>query len=165
MKITLYFLPSHFFFMSKKSRQNLKYRKNEKSFQDEIKTFFIIFMELSLKQIKEHFFEIWESNFKVMKLLTSGKLLMFAKVSFAGFIYEVIKCFLFSRWKVQNLYEQNKIIKCFRYLLLKDTDSASLQIIFVCHKECSILKEETRKLIFKIAASGSFSQLFWHVSS
>ena len=95
--------------MSKKSRQNLKYRKNEKSFQDEIKTFFIIFMELSLKQIKEHFFEIWESNFKVMKLLTSGKLLMFAKVSFAGFIYEVINAFCFPDEKFKIYTNKTKL--------------------------------------------------------
>ena len=52
--------------------------------------------------------------------------------------------------------QTKKIIRCFRYLLLKDTDSASLQIIFVCHKECLILKEETRKLIFKIALDKNF---------
>ena len=37
--------------MPKKSRQKFKYLENEKSFQDKIKAFFIIFEGLSLKQI------------------------------------------------------------------------------------------------------------------
>ena len=43
--------------MIKKSRQLFKYLENQKSFQDEKKTFFITFKELSLNQIKTTFLE------------------------------------------------------------------------------------------------------------
>ena len=39
------------------SWQKLKYLEKEKSFQDEIKTFFIIFKGLSIKQITQIFLE------------------------------------------------------------------------------------------------------------
>ena len=40
------------------SRQKLKYIENEKSFKDEIKVFSIIFIELSLRQIKPFFWKV-----------------------------------------------------------------------------------------------------------
>ena len=43
--------------MTKNSRQKLKHLENEKSFQDKIKRFFIIFEWLLLKQIKQFFVE------------------------------------------------------------------------------------------------------------
>ena len=49
------------------------------------------------------------------------------------------------------MYEENEIIKCLVCLLLTDTGSVSLQIMFVCHKECSILEKDTSKLMFDIA--------------
>ena len=42
--------------MTKKSGQKFEYLEDEKSFQDEIKTFFIIFKELSLNANKTNFF-------------------------------------------------------------------------------------------------------------
>ena len=39
--------------MTKKSRQKLKYLKNKKSLQGEIKSIFIFFIGFSLKQIKQ----------------------------------------------------------------------------------------------------------------
>ena len=43
--------------MTKKSRQKFKYLENKNSFLDEIKNIFIIFKELSLKQIKQCFWK------------------------------------------------------------------------------------------------------------
>ena len=44
-----------------------------------------------------------------MKLLTSGKLLMFAKVSFAGFIYEFINAFCFPDEKFKIYTNKTKL--------------------------------------------------------
>ena len=63
LKLTLSFSSSRFFNMTKKSRQKFKYIENKKRFWVEIKTFFITFEELSLKQIK-HFCGRWVSDFK-----------------------------------------------------------------------------------------------------
>ena len=41
--------------MAKRSTQKFKYLENEGSFKDEIKSIFIIFKGLSLKQIKQFF--------------------------------------------------------------------------------------------------------------
>ena len=43
--------------MTKMPWQKLKYHENEKSFQDEIKTFFIIFKGLSIKQVTQIFLQ------------------------------------------------------------------------------------------------------------
>ena len=48
--------------MVKKSSQKFKYLENEKSFKDEIKS--ILHLKgLSLNQIKQYFWESWESEF------------------------------------------------------------------------------------------------------
>ena len=56
-KINLVFLIKLFFYMIKNSWQKLKYLENEKSFEDEIKSFFILFKGLSMKQITQAFLE------------------------------------------------------------------------------------------------------------
>ena len=62
-EINLDFLIKPFSYMSKTFRTKLKYLKNKKSFQDEIKTIFH-YQGLLLKQIKPTFSGRWESNLK-----------------------------------------------------------------------------------------------------
>ena len=50
--------------MTKRSGQKFKYLEDEKTFKDEIKCIFHDFKGLSLKQIKQIFFERWETDFK-----------------------------------------------------------------------------------------------------
>ena len=57
-----------FFYMTNKSRLKFKYFEHEKSFSD---AFFIIFKELSLKQIKQFFLEGESSTLKVKWYLNS----------------------------------------------------------------------------------------------
>ena len=95
---------------------------------------------------------------------------MFAKVLLASFIYDMTDIFCFSDKRIQNffcivcfvlfvLFALFCIVcffsyvykKCFVYLLLMDTDSASLQFIFVSQKKCSALEEDARRLMFEIA--------------
>ena len=51
------FLSSSFPTSLRKPRQNFKYLKNEKSFYNEEKAFFIIYKELPLKHLKPNFLE------------------------------------------------------------------------------------------------------------
>ena len=56
MKLSLSFLLSRFFYMTRKPEQKFKYLENEKGFKDEIKEIKCIFHDfkgLSLKQIKQ----------------------------------------------------------------------------------------------------------------
>ena len=55
MKLSLSFLSSRFFYMTKRSGQKFKYLEDEKTFKDEIKCIFHDFKGLSLKQIKQFF--------------------------------------------------------------------------------------------------------------
>ena len=58
MKLSLSFLSSRFFYITRKPEQKFKYLENEKGFKDEIKEIKCIFHDfkgLSLKQIKQIF--------------------------------------------------------------------------------------------------------------
>ena len=94
---------------------------------------------------------------------------MFAKVSLTSFMYDITDIFCFPDKKIQNLFCivcfvlfvlfalfcivcLVYVYKCFVYLLLMDTDSTSLQFIFVSQKKkCSVLEEDASKLMFEIA--------------
>ena len=77
-------------------------------------------------------------------------MLTFAKVSFASFTYDVIDVFCFSDVGTQEIYSQNKIIKCLPYLIPTYTDSTSFFFVSVCQLDCEITKTRARELIFEI---------------
>ena len=58
-------------------------------------------------------------------------MLMFSKVSLKSFVCDIIDIFCFPDEDVKEIYDKNKIIKCFVYLILTDTDSCSLQFTFI----------------------------------
>ena len=57
LKVNLNFFIKQFSHITKKAKTNFKYLKNEKSFYNEIKAFFIIYKELPLKHLKPNFFQ------------------------------------------------------------------------------------------------------------
>ena len=71
-EINLIFLIKPFFYMTKKSRQKFKYLENGKSFQDEIKSIFIILKGLSMKQTIEFFLEGESPTLKYDLIKTDG---------------------------------------------------------------------------------------------
>ena len=75
---------------------------------------------------------------------------MFAKTLLQSFIYDVINVFCFATNQVKETYQQNRLIKCFIYLILADTDTCLLQFLFVCDSRSNISAKESQKLIFKI---------------
>ena len=75
---------------------------------------------------------------------------MFAKNSLQSFVYDVIGVFCFPANEVKEFYQQSRIIKCFIYLILTDTDSCFLQFLFVWNSRSNISEKESRNLIFKI---------------
>ena len=90
----------------------------------------------------------------IMTCFMSGKLLILAKVSLAGFIYDVIDVFFFPNKRVRSLFEEKGIIQCFVYLLLTITDSALIQFILVYDKLRLITNKEAQNFISEIT-SGS----------
>ena len=68
---------------------------------------------------------------KITTRFIKGKMLMFSKVSLKSFVYDIIDIFCFPDEDVKEIFDKHKIIKCFVYLILSDTDSCSFQFTFI----------------------------------
>ena len=77
-------------------------------------------------------------------------MLMFSKVSIRSFVYDLIDTFSFSDNEITEIYARHDIIKCFIYVILTDTDSCSIQFLFLTDLKSHITENETRKLISEI---------------
>ena len=56
---------------------------------------------------------------------------MFANVYLISFVYDVVAIFVFPNKQVKDIFTKNDIIKCHLYLILTDTESASMFVVFV----------------------------------
>ena len=97
-------------------------------------------------------------------------MLMFSKTSLRSFVYDLIDCFCFPDEEVKELYARNEILRCFIYLILTDTDSCSIQFLFLSDIKSKITEDQARKLIFEIIllkighridTSNDFYQIFF----
>ena len=87
---------------------------------------------------------------KITTLFMKGKMLMFSKILLKAFVYDLIDYFCFPDEKVQEIYARNEILRCFIYLILTDTDSCSIQFLFVSNLKSTMTEDQTRKLIFEM---------------
>ena len=85
-------------------------------------------------------------------------MLIFAKTSLQSFVYEVINVFCFPSKEAKEIYQQNRIIKCFIYLILTDTDSCFLQFVFVYDSRSNMSEKELHNLILKIALQSKLKE-------
>ena len=58
-------------------------------------------------------------------MFLNGKMLMFSKISIKSFVFDLIDVFVFPNEKVTKIYSNYKILKCFLFQNLIDTDSTS----------------------------------------
>ena len=74
-----------------------------------------------------------ETNIKCTSRFMSGKRLMFAKLSLKSFIYSLVELLHFPEENpiVASIYKKYDIEQIFCYQVLTDTDSTSIQFIFV----------------------------------
>ena len=79
-----------------------------------------------------------------------GKMLMFAKISLQGFIYDRIDVFCFPDETVQKIYEKYKIEKCFLYQNLADADGTSLFFVFICNINYVVNEKESRNILSEV---------------
>ena len=97
----------------------------------------------------------------------NGKMFMFAKVSLISFVYDVIDVFTFPNEHVKDVFAKNDIIKCHLYLILTNTDSASIFFVLLSDIHCSITFAKARGLIYQIWTDSKllgrldFSIKFW----
>ena len=78
---------------------------------------------------------------KITTRFIKGKMLMFSKVSLKSFVYDIIDIFCFPDEDVKEIYDKNKIIRCFVYLILTDTDSCSLQFTYIAELRSKISED------------------------
>ena len=90
------------------------------------------------------------TNIKPTTRFLSGKMLMFAKVSIKSFVCDMIDVFMFPNEKTQAIYQKYNIEKCYLYQCLTDTDSTSLNFIFICGLNCVVDEIQARKIIFEV---------------
>ena len=77
-------------------------------------------------------------------------MLMFSKVSLKALVYDLIDIFCFPDQEIEELYAVNNILKCFIYLIFTDTDSCSIQFLFINDLKSNISERKARDLIFEI---------------
>ena len=87
---------------------------------------------------------------KITTRFIKGKMLMFSKMSIKSFAYDLIDIFSYPDKEVKEIYAKHDILKCFIYLILTDTDSCSIQFLFITRLGSQISEDDARKLIFEI---------------
>ena len=90
-----------------------------------------------------------QTTVKVSTRFILSKLLINAKISLASFVYDCIDMFCFPNEKTQKIYDEYKILKVLPYILMTDTDSASLVFIVIADKKCDLGERGSLKDIFR----------------
>ena len=60
----------------------------------------------------------------------NGKMLIFSKVSFKSFVFDLIDVFMFPNEDTRKFYDEYQVQKCYLYQNLTDTDSTSVFFYF-----------------------------------
>ena len=87
---------------------------------------------------------------KITTRFIKGKMLIFSKMAIESFVYDLIDIFSYPDEEVKEIYAKHNILKCFIYLILTDTDSFSIQFLFLAGLSSKISEDNARKLIFEI---------------
>ena len=92
-------------------------------------------------------------NIKPTTRFLSGKILMFAKVSIKSFACDIIDVFMFPDQTTQSIYKKYNVEKCYVFQCLTDTDSTSVNFIFICDKNSIVDEKNARNIIFEVFVS------------
>ena len=79
-----------------------------------------------------------------------GIMLMFAKTSLKGFVYDMIDVFMYPDDTVQKIYKKHQVKTYKLYQNLTDTDSTPLTFVFICNHESTICERDSRRIIFEV---------------
>ena len=92
-------------------------------------------------------------NIKPTTRFLSGKMLMFAKVSIKSFVCDIIDVFMFPNETTKSIYKKYNVEKCYVFQCLTDTDSTSINFIFICDKNSIVDEKNARNIIFEVFVS------------
>ena len=90
-----------------------------------------------------------QTQVKVSTRYISSKLLINAKISMASFIYNCIDTFCYPNEETSKLFTHHKVIKILPYLLMTNTNLASLEFIVVAEDSCSCGECEMRDILMQ----------------
>ena len=91
-----------------------------------------------------------KNQIKVTSCFMSGKLLMFAKLSFKSLIYDLAETFYFPSQLVLDIYKKYKTEKIEINHILIDTDSTALQFIVISDPNSDTPESKFRDIIFEV---------------
>lgn len=91
-----------------------------------------------------------KDNVKLTMRFSSGKKLMFAKLSLMIFIYDLVEKFYLSHENVRKIYQKYLIKKVYVYHILTDTDSTCVKFLFVSSTDSDIPDKRFRDIIFEV---------------
>ena len=94
-----------------------------------------------------------KQNIKPTTRFLSGKMLMFAKVSIKSFVCDIIDVFMFPDETTKSIYKKYNVEKCYVFQCLTDTDSTSINFIFICNKNSTVDEKNARNIIFEVFVS------------
>ena len=80
----------------------------------------------------------------------NGKMLMFSKVSIKSFVYNLIDVFMLPAPKIQEIYRQYQVDRCYLYQKLTDTDSTLMFFVFLCDLSSCISEDKARNIILDV---------------
>ena len=102
---------------------------------------------------------------KITPRFLSGKMLMFAKLSLMSFVYEMQERFCFPDKKEREIYNKYLIEKIYMYHILTDTDSTSLQFLFISDPKSDICEQKYREIIFEVIITSRIYNRFDHLTN
>ena len=94
---------------------------------------------------------------------SSGKMLMFSKVSIKSFVYDLIDIFMFPNQEIREIYQKYQVEKAYLYQNLTDTDSPSVFFVFICNLNCSISEDKARDILFEVMLKSKSSSFISRV--
>ena len=75
---------------------------------------------------------------------------MFSKVSIKSFVYNLIDVFMLPAPKIQEIYRQYQVDRCYLHQKLTDTDSTLMFFVFLCDLSSCISEDKARNIILDV---------------
>ena len=97
---------------------------------------------------------------KITTRFMSGKLLMFAKLSWKSFIYELTDTFCFPKENIKEIYKKHAIENMKIFHVLTDTDSTSIKVIFISDPNSKAPESKFRNIIFDFIIASDIYKRF-----
>ena len=91
----------------------------------------------------------------------SGKMLIFAKISFENFTYYLTKTFFFPNKITREIYEKYLIERIYLYSVLTDTDSICVFFIFICKPKRDLPDRQFRDVLFEVIKTNKILERFF----